>query len=395
MRARQMSRNQLAQRAIVLSVVAAAGIGASPMALAATCPPQYQNSWVAPQFSNATEVLNAALQSVDDSLSEQLLFQSEQLNSAIAVLTKQKAVAASQLSDVNRTTAQEVATGLGVIAQTERVKAARFDYGGEFGQGFSPCEVYATRSVIAGRDADMVGEINARVQSEVMAAPGRYARRDEAAVQLFKDNQASCTEDMVKAGLCASMGATPGASMSVATLFDIADEGDPVYAAKNAFINNIVGLPDPPVETLRGPAQESYMLAKARKDAVVSPAVASLKALQLEYSGVEGAETGKGVPLAQMFREEVGRYAGGTLANEAWSRVMAAQNERGVMVELLKIKALDLAMQTRQLRQYERIEASLAALVAAEVQANSAVGAARVQADQAQAARGAVKREIK
>lgn len=374
--------------------LAVAGIGLSSAAQAATCPPQYQESWVAPQFANATAVLNASLKSVDASLSTQLTFQSERLNSAIAVLTQQKALSASQLADVNRTTAQQVATGLGALSQTERVKAARFDYGGEFGQGFSPCEVYATRSVIASRDADMVAELGSRVQSEVIAAPGRYASRVEAAAQLFKDNQASCTEDMVKVGLCRSVGATPGASMSVATLFDVADEGDDVYKAKNAFINNIVGLPDPPLNTLKGPAQEAYMLAKARKDAVLSPAVASLKALQLEYSGVEGGETGAGVPLAQMFRDEVARYAGGTQANEAWSRVMAAQNERGAMVEILKIKALDLAIQTRQLRQYERMEANLAALVAAEAQSNSAVGAARVQADTDQAAKDMARRGI-
>lgn len=364
-------------------------------AQARTCPPQYQNSWVAPQFSNATAVLNASLKSVDASLSAQLQFQSERLNSAVAVLTSQKALAASQISDANRTTAQQVATGLGVMSQTERVKRARFDFGGEFGQGFSPCEVYATRSVIASRDADMDSEVNAKMQVEVIAAPGRYAPRGEAAAQLFTDNQASCTQDMVSAGLCQSVGATPGASMSVATLFDIADEGDATYAAKVAFINNIVGLPDPPIETVSGVSRDAYMLAKARKDAMLSPAVASLKALQLEYSGIEGAETGVGVPLAQMFRQEIGRYVGGTQENEAWTRVMAAQNERGVMVELLKIKALDLAMQTRQLRQYERIEASLAALVAVEAQNNELVGHARVLADQEEAATSAARGSIK
>lgn len=368
-------------------------IGASVQAK--TCPPQYQNGWVAPQFANATAVLNASLQSVDASLSAQLLFQSERLNSAVAVLTSQKAVAASQIADANRTTAQQVATGLGVISQTERVKRARFEFGGEFGQGFSPCEVYATRSVIASRDADMDAQLNTRMQSEVIAAPGRYAVRRDAAIQLSKDNEASCTQDMVSAGLCQSVGVTPGASMSVATLFDIADEGDATYDAKVAFINNIVGLPDPPIEMISGVSQDAYMLAKARKDAMLSPAVASLKALQLEYSGVRGAETGEGVPLAQMFRQEIERYAGGTQQNEAWTRVMAAQNERGVMVELLKIKALDLAMQTRQLRQYERIEASLAALVAVEAQNNEAVGQARVEADREESAISNVRGSVK
>lgn len=374
-------------------VVAVLSLGALS-AHARTCPPQYENSWVAPQFSNATAVLNAALKSVDASLSTQLLFQSERLNSAVAVLTSQKALAASQISDANRTTAQQVATGLGVIAQTERVKRARFEFGGEFGQGFSPCEVYATRSIMAGRDADMDMEVNARVQSEVMAAPGRYGSPTEAAHALYRDNLGSCSEDMVKVGLCASVGATPAASMSIATLFEIADEGDPVYTAKNAFINNIVGLPDPAIGSIDKEFQDAYLLAKARKDAILSPAITSFKALQLDYSGVQGAETGAGVPLAQMFRDEVGRYAGGTEQNEAWTRVMAAQNERGVLVELLKIKALDLAMQTRQLRQYERMEASLAALVAAEVQNSDTVGRVSVRADLDAAARNAARRGI-
>lgn len=369
----------------------AAGMSQS---VGATCPPQYQESWVAPQFITATQVLNAALKSVDASLSTQLLFQSERLNSAVAVLTKQKSLAASQLSDANRTAAQSVATGLGVIAQTERVKAARFDFGGEFGQGFSPCEVYATRSVIANRDADMVTELNSRVQAEVMAAPGRYGSRPDAARQLYKDNEASCTQDMVKAGLCKSVGATPGASMSVATLFDPAAEGDPTYKAKSAFINNIVGLPDQPLDGLTGMARDSYMMAKMRRDAVLSPAVASLKALQLNHSGVQGAETGQGVPMAKMLSDEVARYAGGTAANEAWTRTMAAQNERGAMVEILKIKALDMALQVRQLRQYERIEASLAALVAAEAQASAAAGAAQVSDDQRRAPKNTARREI-
>jgi hypothetical protein len=46
---------------------------------------------------------------------------------------------------------------------------------------------------------------------------------------------------------------------------------------------------------------------------------------------------------------------------------MAAQNERGALVELLKIKALDLAIQEKQYRQYESMEAQLASLVSMNV----------------------------
>ena len=50
---------------------------------------------------------------------------------------------------------------------------------------------------------------------------------------------------------------------------------------------------------------------------------------------------------------------------------MAAQNDRGAMVELLKIKALDLSLQERQYRQWERMEAQLASAVAAKLKTQS------------------------
>ncbi|MEX5624826.1 hypothetical protein ABFV62_32390, partial [Pseudomonas syringae] len=67
------------------------------------------------------------------------------------------------------------------------------------------------------------------------------------------------------------------------------------------------------------------------------------------------------------FRNEVKRYSGNTAEYDSWARVMAAQNERGALVELLKIKALDLAIQEKQYRQYGNMEAQLASLVSMNV----------------------------
>jgi len=63
--------------------------------------------------------------------------------------------------------------------------------------------------------------------------------------------------------------------------------------------------------------------------------------------------------------------------------VMSAQNERGALVELLKVKALDLAIQEKQYRQYERMEAQLAALVALEVQSSGSQNQTAVAAERA------------
>ena len=58
----------------------------------AFCPPQFQEQMVIPAFSAATSKLTAAVAAVDGSLSAILTVQSQQLTSAIAVLTKQKAI---------------------------------------------------------------------------------------------------------------------------------------------------------------------------------------------------------------------------------------------------------------------------------------------------------------
>nr|WP_228857629.1 hypothetical protein [Pseudomonas syringae]QOQ33477.1 hypothetical protein [Pseudomonas syringae pv. actinidiae] len=340
----------------------------------AYCPPQYIETVVAPAFTTATQTLNAAVTAVDTSLSALLETESQRLTSAIAVLTKQKALAANQIAESGRNSAQQTATALNVLAQTDRVKKARFDYGGEFGQGFSPCIVYATRSVISNRDADMTTEVRQRVKSEITAAPGVYADPVKAQTAMVEKRAPFCTQGQVDSGLCRSVGTLPGADLSVATLFEPAMEGEPLYDAKVAFVNNIAGLPDGPVPESAGKSSsaQSYTLAKSRKDALVSPALVGLKQIQLDTSGVEGTETGSDLPLAEHFRKEVQRYSGNTPEYESWAKVMSAQNERGAMVEILKIKALDLALQEKQYRQYESMEAQLASLVAMEVAASGA-----------------------
>lgn len=347
----------------------------SSLAYSVFCPPQYQENMVEPQFEAATEILNDAISAVDTALSTQLDFNSERLVSAIAVLTKQKAVSGNQIADSARTASQQVATAMNVMAQTERVKKARFDYGGEFGQGFSPCKVYAQRQVIANRDADMENERRERVLSEVIASPGRYYDPISGHQEILKANRKFCTKEQVESGLCSEEGDMPAASMNVATLFEPAMEGSELYDAKVTFVNNMVGLPDGsvPKEAGKSTAATSYMLDKSFKDAVASPAIVALKEIQLDNSGVEGAETGSDIPLSLHFKNEVNRYSGNAKEYDEWSKVLVAQNDRGLMVELLKMNALKLALQEKMYRQYEQTEAMLAALVAEELQSSGAI----------------------
>lgn len=379
------------QNKIVIGLVIAF---TSSVSFAFYCPPQYQESFVEPMFEAATEALNEAIEAVDQALSKELDTYSERINSAVAVLTKQKAMAANQIADANRTAAQMTAESLNVLAQTERVKAARFEYGSEFGQGYQPCAVYAGRNLIANRDAEMGEERRTRMMSEVVAAPGRYVDTNQAIQTLAKDHRDNfCTQDQVNSGMCSTTGSMAGASLTASTLFEPMMETDERYRAKVAFVNNVVGLPDAPVPAAAAntPSASAYVLAKAQKDALMSPALASFKELQLDYTGIDSSHSGSDIPMAVRMNKEIKRYLGNTPEYEAWTKIMAAQNSRGLMVEMLKVKALDLVVLEKQYRQYERMEANLATMVAGEMRKQ----AERTTMAAEQATRQGVKSQIK
>lgn len=342
----------------------------SSVSYAVFCPPQYQETLVAPMFSSATTALNQAIRAVDVALSTQMQLYSERMNSAVAVLTKQKALAANQIAEASKNSAQSTASALNILAQTERVKEARFEYGGEFGQGYDPCVVYNGRNLMANREAQLGEERRVRMMSEIVAAPGRYVDPIAARTTLAREHRDNfCTAAQAASGMCAQPGAMAGASLTAATLFEPMMEGDPAYRAKVAFVNNVAGLPDAPVpaQAAKSPAASAYALAKAQKDALVSPALASFKEVQLDYTGVELTEGGSDIPLATRLEREVKRYLGNTDEYTTWSQVMVGQNTRGLMVEMLKVKSLDLLLLEKQYRQYERMEANLATLVAGEL----------------------------
>ncbi len=368
----------------------------STTAVAVTCPPWlYVDEWVAPVFAAAEAQMLAALTAVDTLLGAPEVgtidLYTNKINAAIAVLTAQKATTGESVSETERATAQQTATAFATLSESRRTKRARFDYGGEFGQGIDPCRIHATRNMIATRDSEMIEERGRRVMSEIDAAPGVYADPVQARDAMLTDRDEFCTRAQTASGHCKRLrdsgrweGDLPGADINVATLFEPAMEGEPLYDAKVRFVNHIVGLPDEAVSTEAATtvAGTAYMEQKAIKDARISPALASLKELQLEHSGVDAAHGGPNIPIALFYRNEIKRYAGDTEEHTEWARLLAAQNERGALVELLKINALDLSIMERQYRQYERMEAMLASVVAMDAES---VAQARVasSADQA------------
>lgn len=125
-------------------------------------------------FAQSQATLSAALNAMDLGVNKALELQTAVVSTAVNTLTSQKAVGTVQLSKAIKDNTQLEATAEQQIAQNERVKKALRDYGPR-GMGFEVCKVLAERQKIARTSALVDKDVFRLVNSEVTAAPGRYA----------------------------------------------------------------------------------------------------------------------------------------------------------------------------------------------------------------------------
>lgn len=355
-------------------------------AAAAYCPPQYQETWVMPMFANSTLVMNSALATVDAQLSALLQFNNQRVLSALSVLTKQKALSGNSIAENERKTAQQVANGLKTLSTFKQVTQAKLDYGPEFGQGYNPCLVAEERSQISFMNNEAQTEARQMVRA-VYAGPGKYSTDISASKQqLLQDIGQYCTKDYAESGLCRAVSKNPGLALNAAVLFSNEDTNGQYTHARNTFINTIVGVPDPavPKSQAQTPAARDYVLAKQQKDALISPALAALANVQAQHSYVSQGNHAYGKPVMTQYEEQVKRYFGDSEENTRWNQVLTAQTERGLLVEQLKMKALAVSIQAKQYKEYEVMEAQIAALTAQEIAKNQAA-TSKLNADRARA----------
>ena len=103
---------------------------------------------------------------------------------------------------------------------------------------------------------------------------------------------------------------------------------------------------------------------KRTTDAVGSVGMASLKTIQswTEARGNSGGSTDS-QSVIDALSSKVDTYSGGT-DYDNWAQAQASQSERGLLIELAKMMALDLNMGYMEYQSLERREASAAARLA-------------------------------
>lgn len=306
-------------------------------------------------------MLVSEINSAATSLTELDDLQTEYLLSAIRVATKQIQTSGDKSAATAIQAEQAAAAFSKELADKELVDKVIVDY---MSQGFVPCEVSTATRNLARAELQAKGAVPNLVRTEIEATGGRYAD-PVAAVRAREERHRSlfCTQAEVDAGICSSVGRIPGGDMNAAMLFST-DTSTDARAAKNAVINNLVGLPDAPIPqgVATTPEAQAYVLAKKRKDAFLAWPAYSLKAIQTDNETV--------VPV---LNERVGMYFGTAKAAE-WAKSQASQAPRGLLIDMVKIAGLALKIQERRLWQNLRTEANLAVLVELENEARNGGG---------------------
>ncbi len=322
-------------------------------------------------LQQADLVETTALKALDANLTYGIKKQQEDVTTAIKILTKQEAVSAQGIVDNAHKNAQTLVTAYQAIKQSEQMKKAQIQFGAH-GQAFKACEVLSDREQAQEDSKAADSSILAKVGSEVIAAPGVYMNPHHAQKAMLQAHDEFCTSSQEASGLCNS-GPNAGLSLQAATLFTTSSPNTAVARAQNALINNMVGLPDAPIDAkvAKTSAGQDYVMSKLAKDALTSPAITSLKAIQAQYTPVEGGGSNShdsSTKLAPMqhLEKSVSRYLGSGSEYKDFAKSQAIKDERGLMVDGLVQMTERLHLQYQQYKSNERKEAILAALVSSE-----------------------------
>lgn len=392
---------------------------------------------------SAENAIKSALSSYDVKLAKSLETHEGSIMAALAILTKQKEIAADYISVSEDKSNQVLATVMGETAKMNAVKEV-IENNSAKGQGHNPCQVAAEQKELSGAVSEADGGVYGAVRQEISAAPGKYESRDRIVAQRTVIHDANyCTADQAASGLCSKPAPRAAKSLKASTLFTPSTAGDEAHEDKVAFINNVVGFPAQPLsqQQAKTVGGASYIGNVHRLNALRSPAMTALKQIQAEYTAYgdqnhyvepsdsedtstapangatvdadgkvtgidpdkiratneenqalkagtiqrnadEATESGSAdstakpskaeldkdaLPIILQLEKQVARYLGNGEEYKKWNETLISQNDKGLLKEIVQIKALKIFLQTREYEQLLSLEAIMAATVAADL----------------------------
>lgn len=357
------------QRTKILSTFALSSI-CSGVAYAALYGYGPAESWTTSQIVALTTSVSTQIAAFGSSFGANMQSKFEQIISAVAVATKQEAISANQISDATARSAQTLVSALSAQRTSEQVATAVLNYSPKTGQGFDPCGTHAKNTTM-----DIAFD-NAGVQARLKVngtdvSPGRFVASVPVSMQQRLENHRNnfCSQAEADQGLC-TLSTLPGGDTNASLLFEPAQPTSLHAEARTAYIQHVLGAPDQRLEPTAGatPAGESYLLEKNRKDALLSIPAYSLA--MIDSANTQSDEYGGRSPN-EILKLRVNQYFGGAEAQQ-WSGAIAAQTQRGLLVEAAKMAGLETWLHQKQYEQNQRLEANLSALLIASSEQLSA-----------------------
>lgn len=289
--------------------------------------------------------------------------------SSMKVLTRQIATAAKAEIKASEELSKGAMSALSYLeTQKEQMRVFR-NYGPMTGQGTDPCAQLSLQTKIQLAEATARNAARTMLQ-RAAAAPGRYGNRDafmRNAQQVRERNFATKDDEVLGRGSATTDVVVTtdgkriplaGADTNAEVLFANSSDSR-VALAKEAFINNILGAPDAPpsAQFLQTPAGQEYVASKARKDLLMSAAAHSLTTIAAENSPSSNGADSKMEALRKMRDSYFGEGA-----TERWKAWMG-QEQRGLMMDMMRMDAAMLASTTEQYKSGQRLELLLGGLV--------------------------------
>ena len=263
----------------------------------------------------------------------------EQVLAALKVVNRQYAGEEQRLQQVVKKSQEAYANTVTEQMRNERLVKIKEDYSYETGQGANACAQVAflgrVTSVLDGTPSDA-----SAIYKNLDVSPGGVpSGREQAQVRLDP------------------------ASTDASILLNVsADRGK-----KEKVIEQLAGfaIPKPMPQEAGTPAGELALMRSRQAEAWRSPALVSLSAVAaMGNTSSLGIGDGAG-SVTQALDALIDNYGGGP-AYQKWTNALQMQSERGLMVELNRLRAISMRLRTFMNDSEARKAATMAALLAAE-----------------------------
>lgn len=318
--------------------------------------------WTFMQIQMLQENNISKIEDFTSEFSESLYNAFSDIQSAIAVATKQEALDAETISDAQRVASQQLVSAIQAQQIASAVAEVVSNYDPSMGQGFDPCGTLAKNRTLdqafTGIDAVAVSRA-----AQLDNGAGRLTNSADAMGDRVREHRSKfCTTAEAQAGLCTES-RLPAGDANAELFFRSAAPNSLESEARTAYIQNLLGDPDKKLnkDAGRSAAGQNYFLAKIQKDSLQSIAAYSLSSIDAANTQVPQLDNQSPNDILTL---RVNAYFGGDEAKD-WASTLASQDERGLLIEYAKMSGLGAWIHHNQYKQNERILLNLAGLVAA------------------------------